>query len=293
LPDLGNRLARSTCVGRRAGGPIWARFLLCVRGDMSVAPLLPELGFTTAPARLVAQPRQGLLPPPPYPVANDAGPSPAQLPQIDRQVDERHFMWLLVRNLVELQGYARRLTGQRAEASDLVQETCRRAIESNARFKAGSDMRAWLCCILRNCHLDRLRRSARETLVGDCDAPCPAPPPEGRARWSMVSDDDMALALASLRPQYRRAYVLHAIDGHTYDQIAHALCVPASTVGTRIMRARLYLREFLLQRIEPPPATRRRRQAGPAAPVRDDAPRTPRRRAPGRGPASGSRAARP
>jgi RNA polymerase sigma-70 factor (ECF subfamily) len=243
---------------------------------MSVAPLLPELGFTADPARPGAPLRHGSLPSRPFGAANDAGLytlAPAQ------PVDEDHFRGLLVRNLAELRGYAGRLTGQPAEASDLVQETCRRAIESSARFKAGSDMRAWLCCILRNFHRDRMRRSARETLVGDCDTPYAAPPPEGRPRWAMVSDDDLALALASLRPQYRRAYVLHAIDGYTYDQIAHALLVPASTVGTRILRARQFLREFLLERIEPPSATPRRRQAETARPVLDAARRAPRRRA--------------
>ena len=237
---------------------------------MSVAPLLPELGFTADPARPGAQLRHGVLPSLPFGAANDAGlypPAPAQ------PIDEGHFRWLLVRNLAELRGYAVRLTGRQAEASDLVQETCRRAIESSARFRGGSDMRAWLCCILRNLHRDRMRRSAREILVGDCDAPYPAPPPEGRLRWAMVSDDDLALALASLRPLYRRAYVLHAIDGYTYDQIARALLVPASTVGTRILRARQFLREFLLERIEPSRAPRRR-EARTARPVRDAARRT-------------------
>jgi RNA polymerase sigma-70 factor, ECF subfamily len=212
---------------------------LLVSGDMSVAPLLPALGFDTDPGRALARPL-------PFATANDAESGAGD----GQPIAKPHFMWLLVRNLAELQGYARRLTGQAAEASDLVQETCRRAIESSARFKAGSDMRAWLCCILRNFHRDRLRRSARETLVGDCDGPFPAPPPEGRSSWAMVSDDDLALALASLRPQYHRAYVLYAIDGRTYDQIAHALQVPASTVGTRILRARQFLRDFLLAKIE-------------------------------------------
>jgi len=76
--------------------------------------------------------------------------------------DPQQFMWLLVDNLNELNGYARRLTGRTAEAHDLVQETCRRAIESRLRFTVGSDMRAWLCCIMRNLYRDRIRRSARD-----------------------------------------------------------------------------------------------------------------------------------
>jgi RNA polymerase sigma-70 factor (ECF subfamily) len=163
--------------------------------------------------------------------------------------DERQFMWLLVSSLRDLRGYARRLTGKTAEAGDLVQEACRRAIESRGRFTPGSDMRSWLCCILRNLHRDRLRRSAREILVDDYDGQFAMPPPEPRPTWSVVSDDDLALALDSLQPQYRRAYVLHAIDGHSYGEIAATLRVPSSTVGTRILRARLLLRAFLLKRL--------------------------------------------
>jgi len=166
------------------------------------------------------------------------------------RVDERQFMWLLVRNLPELRGYARRLTRKVAEANDLVQEACRRAIESRSRFTSGSDMRAWLCCILRNYYRDRLRRLSREMLVGDHDGQFATPSPEPCARWARVSDDDLEQALASLQPQYRSAYVLHAIDGRSYGEIAQALGVPSSTVGTRILRARQLLRAFLLDRLE-------------------------------------------
>ena len=164
--------------------------------------------------------------------------------------EQRQFMTLLVCALPALRAYARRLTGKNAEAHDLVQETCRRAIESRFRFTVGSDMRAWLCRILRNLHCDILRRASRETLVRDDDVQFAVPPAEERPRWAMVSDADLELALASLQPQYQRAYLLHAREGRSYGEIAEALHVPCSTVGTRILRARLLLRSFLLKRIE-------------------------------------------
>jgi RNA polymerase sigma-70 factor (ECF subfamily) len=158
-------------------------------------------------------------------------------------------MWLLVENLPELAGYARRLTGRTAEGHDLVQDTCRRAIESRLRFTVGSDMRAWLCCILRNLHRDRLRRLSRETLVGDHDMQFATPPPEPPPSWARVSDDDFALAVASLQAQYRAAFLLHEVEGRSYGEIATLLQVPTSTVGTRILRARQQMRAFLLQRL--------------------------------------------
>ena len=179
-------------------------------------------------------------------VFDDAGAEPRR----DRPpLDNRQFMWMLVENLPELSGYARRLSGRTAEAHDLVQETCRRAIESRSRFTVGSDMRAWLCCILRNLHRDRLRRLSRETLVADNEMQFATPPPEPPPSWARVSDDDFALAIESLHPQYRAAFVLHEIDGRSYGEIARQLQVPSSTVGTRILRARQNMRTFLLRRL--------------------------------------------
>jgi RNA polymerase sigma-70 factor, ECF subfamily len=169
-------------------------------------------------------------------------------------LQEGDFRWQLVQSLSDLRRYARRLTGERVEASDLVQEACRRAIEGRALFKAGSDMRAWLCCIIRNLYRDRLRRFAREVLVADYEQ-SPAWSPAGRPAWAMVTDDDLALALASLQPQYQRTYVLYAVGGQSYQEIARTLHVPSSTVGTRILRARLLLRDFLVKRIEAQPAS--------------------------------------
>lgn len=177
-------------------------------------------------------------------------------------------MWQLVESLVDLRGYARRLTGDASDAGDLVQETCRRAIESRALFIAGSDIRAWLCCIVRNLYRDRLRRLSREVLVSDYDQ-APAWAPERRPCWALVSDDDLALALASLQPQYQETYVLYAVGGQSYQEIARRLHVTSSTVGTRILRARLLLREFLMKRIEadangPESLSRRPRGSGGA-----------------------------
>ena len=159
-------------------------------------------------------------------------------------------MELLVQTLPLLRAYARRLTRNAVEANDVVQETCRRAIESRARFALGTDIRSWLCRILRNLYCDSRRRSWRETLVDDQDRYGEGPAPREPSHWALVSDDDLKLALADLQPRYQRAYVLHTVDGLSYHEIAQALQVPCSTVGTRILRARLLLRAFLMKRIE-------------------------------------------
>jgi RNA polymerase sigma-70 factor (ECF subfamily) len=153
-----------------------------------------------------------------------------------------------MRLIPDLERAARRLESH-VEAQDLVQETCRRALESHDQFSSGSNMRAWLLRILRNLHRDRSRRVWREIFAGDTIEVLPTRDPDPTPAWVRVSDDDLALAIESLSPPYRMAYLLHAVQGHPYSFIAGKLGIPPGTVGTRLLRARTQLRRFLSQRL--------------------------------------------
>src|SRR5688572_30075282 len=64
-----------------------------------------------------------------------------------------------------------RLTHNRADAEDLVQETCLRAFKNFHRFNPGTNCRAWLFTILRNVFLNRMRRNGTEILEGEAVLP--------------------------------------------------------------------------------------------------------------------------
>ena len=147
---------------------------------------------------------------------------------------------------------ARFLTRDPSHADDLVQDTCRRALEARAFFASGTNLKAWLICILRNLHVDRARIVCREvpfdstveavaavsTVAATDDLPpCPA--------WRRVSDQEITTAVASIPLRYRRTYRLFAVDGLSYLEIAARTGVPSGTVATRIRRARLWLRRRL------------------------------------------------
>lgn len=159
--------------------------------------------------------------------------------------------------LVHLDGLHRsalRLTHNRAEAEDIVQETCLRAFKSFDRFNPGTNCRAWLFTILRNTFLNRIRDAGREILEGDS------------AVWESVSESvvetgvgespeeqffqtvlhgDVDRALKSLPLVFREAVVLADLEGLSYKEVADVIGCPTGTVMSRLSRGRRLLRKAL------------------------------------------------
>lgn len=156
---------------------------------------------------------------------------------------------MVTRSIPEMGRVARRLTTQKADSDDLVQEACRRAFEAHDQFVMGSDLRAWLFCILRNLHRDRARRAWREIPDPDVGDQIAAPTVDDRPPWAQITEEEVAQAVASLPSHYGNPYVLHALHHLPYLAISMQLGIPCGTVGTRILRARLQLRRFLLGRL--------------------------------------------
>ena len=155
----------------------------------------------------------------------------------------------LVTYLPELKRFARSIAANLSMADDLVQETCRRALEASARFMPGTDLRAWLFCILHNLHVDGVRRCNREILTPGNNEKLPARASEERPIWEHLTEADVHAALESLPTVYAETYTLFAVDHLPYTEIARRLGIPPGTVGTRLRRARQRLRRILLRRL--------------------------------------------
>ena len=171
----------------------------------------------------------------------------------DEQVSE--FEQAALVHLDALYQSALWLTRNRAEAEDVVQETCLRAFRSFHRFNPGTNCRAWLLTILRNVFLNGLRRGSREMLEGDSmvleagpesatqEAPSAGNPEE--EFFQTVVHGDVDRALKALPLVFREAVILVDLEGLTYKEVAEVLACPIGTVMSRLSRGRHLLRRSL------------------------------------------------
>lgn len=167
----------------------------------------------------------------------------------------REFEETALVHLDTLYRSALRLTHNRAEAEDLVQETCLRAFRGFARFNPGTNCRAWLLTILRNEFLKRLKRGGREVLdgdLGDHQKDATSITDEGRMGGhpeeellQSVLHGDVDRALRSLPLVNREAVVLADFEGCSYREIAQIVDCPIGTVMSRLSRGRAQLRQLL------------------------------------------------
>jgi len=142
-----------------------------------------------------------------------------------------------------LRGLARRLCRNHYDPEDLVQDTLVRALSSP--IPEGANVRAWLARIMQNRFIDLIRRRAtrREDQLGEL----PAPSTDDALWWQSLSNEDVLRAVERLPDEQRVAFTMFAFEGKSYTEIAAAQGIAKATVGTRILRARVRLREILLE----------------------------------------------
>lgn len=148
----------------------------------------------------------------------------------------------------KIYNFAYRLTGNPADASDLVQEVLLRVRKGLASYQPGS-FEGWLWRITRNAFLDDVRKKKRRpttALPEDVDRWDLASSPSADRDYEHISlGDDIQKALLELPFEFREAVVLCDIVGLSYEEIAAAVAVPVGTVRSRIHRGRKQLRELL------------------------------------------------
>ena len=147
----------------------------------------------------------------------------------------------IVELIPRLRRYARALTGDRAAADDLVQDTLERAWTKLHLYRRGTNLRAWLFTVMHNVYVNQ-RRAARPSTP--MDEEMPELSQSGRETDTLVLRD-LDAAIRRLAPDQREVLLLVALEEMSYDEAADALEIPIGTVMSRLARAREKLRAML------------------------------------------------
>ena len=182
-------------------------------------------------------------PPPSPPTPTPPAPSPAAEAE-KRASFEREALV----HLDSLYRVALRLTGNAAEADDLVQETMLKAYRAWDQYEKGTNAKAWLLTILRHAFINEYRRRTRHPETVDLDKiePYAVFPevqdedPQG-AFFDRIVDDEVLRAIDQLPVAFRETLVLSDVEGMSYQEIAGILEIPVGTVKSRLFRARQLL----------------------------------------------------
>ena len=143
-------------------------------------------------------------------------------------------------HIPRLRRYARALTGDRARADDLVQDTLERALVKLHLWQPSSDLRAWLFTVMHNVFINQLK-ARRELALDDAV--------EDGLQSAPQSDPlelrDLDTALRRLPVEQREVLLLVGLEQLSYAEASQALGVPVGTVMSRLSRGRERLRAVM------------------------------------------------
>ena len=177
-----------------------------------------------------------------------------QKPRIDgennmapAQDDHARFARLVLPHLGDAYSLARWITGNRADAEDVVQDACLRAFRAIGSVGDGS-ARPWVLTVVRNTAYTWLRKNRPSAVLavenleevetanakpGDPDSETPETAVIARADAASLQAAIMALPTA-----YRETMILRDVQGLSYREIGEVTGVPIGTVMSRLARGR-------------------------------------------------------
>ncbi len=159
----------------------------------------------------------------------------------------------------QLYSTALRMTRNRADAEDLVQETYLKGFRSFHTYKDGTNLRAWLFRILTNTYINSYRARQRRpdesdladvedmylyrrlNTLGDASIGRSAE----ESLMELLPDAEVKQALEDLPDNFRLPVVLADVEGFQYREIAEILDIPIGTVMSRLHRGRKAMQKAL------------------------------------------------
>lgn len=147
----------------------------------------------------------------------------------------------LVSLLPRLRRFAITLTRNIADADDLVQETCERAIMKSHLWNGEGRLESWLYAMTRNIWVDEIRKRKVRTGAGTVDAADQNELIIDPAGEKAVYANQLHKMVTSMPEGLASVFLLVNVEGHSYRETAQILSIPIGTVMSRLSAARLRL----------------------------------------------------
>ncbi len=148
-----------------------------------------------------------------------------------------------------------RLTLDRDDAKDLVQDTYLKAYRFIESFQKGTNAKAWLFRILKNSFINDYRKKSKEpnkvdyqeveTYYNSEEVDRQITPDLRVESLNNMIGDEISNALNSLDVDFKTVIILCDLEGFKYEEMAKILDIPIGTVRSRLHRARNLLKEKL------------------------------------------------
>jgi RNA polymerase sigma-70 factor (ECF subfamily) len=194
-------------------------------------------------------------------VSSQTGVDEAVLVAQAREGDTHAFGELVRRYETKIFRLAQHITQNREDAEDVLQETFLKAYEHLDQFQGNSKFYTWVVRIAVNQALMKLRRrktdksvsldetidTGEDTIVREIAA-WDENPEERFSREEL--GDVLETAIDGLEPPYRSVFALRDIEGLSTEETAEALGLSVPAVKSRLLRARLQLREKLTRQFK-------------------------------------------
>ncbi len=168
-----------------------------------------------------------------------------------QEIFEREFL----PHINAMYNFGYRLTLERDDAKDLVQDTYFKAYRFIESFQRGTNAKAWLFRILKNSFINDYRKKTKEpskvdyqeveTYYNSDDVHRQITPDLRVDSLKDMIGDEISNALNSLDVDFRTVIILCDLEGFKYEEMAKILDIPIGTVRSRLHRARQLLKEKL------------------------------------------------
>jgi RNA polymerase sigma-70 factor, ECF subfamily len=147
-----------------------------------------------------------------------------------------------------LKSFAYNLTKDSEEAKDLYQETAFRAITNRDKFKAGTNLKAWLFTIMKNIFINNYRKKTKANTVVDTTENLffinSSSVLVSNGAGTKIQMDELNGMIEGLEESIRVPFEMH-YEGYKYQEIADQLALPLGTVKSRIFFARKELKSTI------------------------------------------------